>query len=123
MEASDSQGKIRETKTQDRITKKKYQFFMFAPECTCKRIVAGLDHYPLSDPLPELLLGGPEFFPVTTDDQCRFSLLPNLLSFLEHLDNKSRIGLAAYGLFSCLEYQETPLILTWFVMDALHKPF
>src|SRR2546430_15031067 len=65
------------------IADQHHQLVMFATKCARERLVLGLHNYPLPDPLPELLLSGPELFAIATNDQRRFLFLL-LLFFLSH---------------------------------------
>src|SRR5438132_12100512 len=51
------------------VTDQYHQLVMFATKCARERLVLSFHDYAFSDPLPELLLGGPELFAVTTHDQ------------------------------------------------------
>lgn len=57
---------------------------MFTLECARQRLLPGLDHNSLSDPLPELSLRGPELFTVAANDQRRFLSFLALLFLRSH---------------------------------------
>ena len=67
------------------IADQHHQLVMFATKCARERLVLSFHDYAFSDPLPELLLGGPELFAVTTNDQRRLLFL-FFLFFLSHFN-------------------------------------
>jgi len=66
-----------------RVADQHHQLVVFATKCARERLVLSLHNYAFSDPLPELLLRGPELFAVATDDQRRLLFL-FLFFFLSH---------------------------------------
>lgn len=76
---------------QNGITDQDHEFFVLAEEGASEWTVRGLNDYTLTYPLPELLLGRPEFFPITTDYNCCLLLLGLLLLiFLSHAVKTTR---------------------------------
>ena len=69
-------------KVQHGITQKDHQLLVLAVEFARQRLVAGLDHDTVSDPLPKLRLRGPKLPPVATDDQRALPFFLFLLVFV-----------------------------------------
>src|SRR2546430_7088237 len=62
---------------------------MIAAKVTCKWMIISFYDHPFADPLPKLLLRGPEFFSIAAYHQRRFLLL--LFLFLSHEINQCKL--------------------------------
>jgi hypothetical protein len=74
---------IRMGQVQHSIADQHHQLSVLAKKRARKRAIVGFDDHAVSDPLPELLLGGPEFLAIAANNQRRF-LLFLFLFFLSH---------------------------------------
>src|SRR5438094_3377219 len=67
---------------------------MLTHECSRQRLVLRFHDHTFSGPLPELFLGGPEFFTVAADDQRRLFLF--FLFLFRHLLVLTKLFLSAH---------------------------
>ena len=67
---------------QNGITYQDHEFLVFTEESAGEWAVRGLNDHTVTYPLPELLLRGPEFLPITANDNCSFLLLGLLFLIL-----------------------------------------
>jgi hypothetical protein len=78
--------------TQYRVTQNHHQLLILATETTSQWLIANFSNNPLSDPLPELRLGGPELFLIRADYQgvILFSFLLVVSGFQHGRINRAR---------------------------------